>query len=627
MIRSKKIDALCMGAIALAMLITVGLMVGCFLFVDPEAEQEQQTGYISDDYVGRIFDDTYVHEIDIRLPQVNWDYMVDHAEEEQYVICTAVVDGETWENVAIRPKGNSSLKAIKTQGSDRFSFKLEFDHYRPENTYYGLDKLALNNLGQDVSCMKDFLTYHMMNEAGIAAPLSSYVQLKLNGEDFGLYLAVEAVEDSFAYRNYGAQYGNIYKPECFAIENVTLKAFINTEENIFEKDFESLGPGERADIMGTFIRTPFEKCFGENMEAAALKYVGEDLGRYQVFFDASVFEITQQEKQSLVDAIRRLNSVDDPQDAVELDSVIRYFLVHNFVNNYDGYTGIFVHNYYLRECNGKLSMIPWDYNLSFGIFTVESAIKSIMGEDSPYQVELKVGQAMDDGTGMVNFPIDTPTFTVSTRDRPLLALILDNEAYLEQYHREYQEFLDRFFGEGKFEKLYRMTWDNIAPYVERGQTFYTAEQFQKATETVYDYCLLREESIRGQLNGTIPATMEGQKDDYRNLVDASSLNLASSVTFDSLVFGIRSEDVVGILDAIAGDHPHNSAGVAEAFSEAGQSPGAIGAIIGRVLVSSKLLQKAIASVISGPILLIIAIIVLSKAVKRVKKYRRRRPPA
>lgn len=35
----------------------------------------------------------------------------------------------------------------------------------------------------------------------------------MNGEDWGLYLAVEGVEESFLLRNYGTDYGELYKPD------------------------------------------------------------------------------------------------------------------------------------------------------------------------------------------------------------------------------------------------------------------------------------------------------------------------------------------------------------------------------------------------------------------------------
>ena len=51
----------------------------------------------------------------------------------------------------------------------------------------------------------------------VSAPLCSYVQILVNGEEWGLYLAVEGVEDSFLYRNYGADYGELYKPDSMGM--------------------------------------------------------------------------------------------------------------------------------------------------------------------------------------------------------------------------------------------------------------------------------------------------------------------------------------------------------------------------------------------------------------------------
>lgn len=618
--QSRKTDAICICAICISLAI-IGVL--CFLslkFGGEAPEPVTPQSFISTDYVNRIFDDTYVHQIDLKMPKANWTYLTDHATEEQYVICDAVIDGETFTDIAIRPKGNSSLSAIKAQDSDRFSFKIEFDHYKMDSTYYGLDKLSLNNLGQDVSCLKDFLTYHMMNEIGVAAPLSSYVQVKLNGEDFGLYLAVEAIEDSFAYRNYGADYGNIYKPECFEISSVTPKAFMNMDENPFGTDFESLGPGDRADILGTFIRKPFEAAFGSNMEVAALKYVGDDLDSYSVMFDSAVFDINKEDRLSFVNAVKTLNSGADASESLDVDSVIKYLIVHNFVNNYDSYSGVFVHNYYIREQDGRFSMIPWDYNLAFGIFTFQSAVKSFLGDDSPYNVELKIGNAMSDGKGMVNYPIDTPAITVDTSDRPLMNVIFSDEKYMALYHEYFTRFLNDFFASGKFQELFSHTWSIITPYIKDGQTFYTYYgKAEKGAKAVHDYCVLREESIRGQLDGTIPSTMKGQSEEWENLVEVGDLCLADSVTFDSLVFGISSQDIVEILDAISGENTHDSAGFEKSIAAATEDSSEVLKIVGRVVSSSGLVKKAIFSALDGPLVLAACLILMIVVVKRLRK--------
>lgn len=127
--------------------------------------------------------------------------------------CAVVIDNEAYKNVAIRAKGNTSLSSVAAYGNNRYSFKIEFDHFDSGKSYHGLDKLSLNNIIQDNTYMKDYLCYQMMGYMGVDAPLCSYVWITVNGEAWGLYLAVESVEDSFLERNYGTSYGELYKPD------------------------------------------------------------------------------------------------------------------------------------------------------------------------------------------------------------------------------------------------------------------------------------------------------------------------------------------------------------------------------------------------------------------------------
>ena len=95
---------------------------------------------------------------------------------------------------------------------------MEFRHeWKHEISYHGLDKLSLNNIIQDNTYMKDYLTYQMMGYFGVDAPLCSYVYITVNGEDWGLYLAVEGLEESFLERNYGSDYGELYKPDSMSM--------------------------------------------------------------------------------------------------------------------------------------------------------------------------------------------------------------------------------------------------------------------------------------------------------------------------------------------------------------------------------------------------------------------------
>jgi len=51
------------------------------------------------------------------------------------------------------------------------------------------------------------LIYDMFQYIGAQASLYNYAKISINGEYWGVYLALEAVEESFMLRNYGADYG------------------------------------------------------------------------------------------------------------------------------------------------------------------------------------------------------------------------------------------------------------------------------------------------------------------------------------------------------------------------------------------------------------------------------------
>lgn len=68
-------------------------------------------------------------------------------------------------------------------------------------------------------------------------------------------------------------------------------------------------------------------------------------------------------------SLKALSTGEDLKDYLDTDEIISYFTVHNFVLNYDSYTGNMLHNYYLYENDGEHAMLPWDYNLSFGAFS------------------------------------------------------------------------------------------------------------------------------------------------------------------------------------------------------------------------------------------------------------------
>lgn len=239
----------------------------------------------------------------------------------------------------------------------------------------------------------------------------------------------------------------------------------------------------------------------------SLIYSDDEYNGYSNIFDNAKTDITDEDKERLIASLKSLNENSDIENVVNVDEVIRYFVVHNFVCNFDSYTGSMIHNYYLYEEDGQLSMIPWDYNLAFGGFSAG-------------------GGGSDSATQMVNYPIDTPVSGGTTDSRPMLAWIFADESYTELYHTYFDTFISEYFESGYFENLITETENLIASYVEQDPTkFCTYEEFETGVDTLKSFCLLRAESIRGQLDGTIPSTSDGQQEDDSALVDASSISL------------------------------------------------------------------------------------------------------
>lgn len=530
-------------------------------------------------YVNTLFDTSRVHSIDIIMD--DWDEFTASCKSEEYHACTVVIDNKSYKNVAIRGKGNTSLTQVESYGNNRYSFKIEFDHYDSTNTYYGLDKLCLNNIIQDNTYMKDYLTYQMMNKMGVASPLCSYVYITVNGEDWGLYLAVEGVEESFLQRNYGKNYGELYKPDSmnmgggrgngekfdmdtfpdnFASEGAENGQTPGDDANsafppMPDKNTGSSGNDQKPDSFPNADQGGFgsgqmpggmtppvgdgSNSFGGGMPGAMtppegfevpdgmelpdgvpgsmpagiggmnngsddvlLKYTDDDIDSYPNIFENAKTDITEADKLRLIRALKNLSNGENLSDTVDIDAVIRYFVVHNFVLNFDSYTGSMIHNYYLYESNGQMQMIPWDYNLAFGGF-----------------------MSMGSATSLVNYPIDSPVSGGNTEDRPMIAWIFANEEYTELYHRYFSEFLSEYFTDGYFEEMIDTVFSMISPYVEKDPTkFCTYEEFEQGITTLRQFCLLRAQSISGQLNGTIGATSETQENE--TLIDAGDFQIS-----------------------------------------------------------------------------------------------------
>ena len=183
--------------------------------------------------------------------------------------------------------------------------------------------------------------------------------------------------------------------------------------------------------------------------------------------------------------------------------------VHTFAVNQDSLTGNMAHNYYLYQNGDQLNILPWDYNISFGGFG-GMAMGGAGGGES------------DSASEMINFTIDTPFAGTDFFDK-----LLENSEYLERYHNYFQQLVDEYVNGGRFDQVYNRIRTQIDELVAEDPTaFYTYDEYETGAEMLYDTVKLRAESIQGQLDGTIPSTSDGQKENPDALVDASAIDVS-----------------------------------------------------------------------------------------------------
>ena len=547
------------------------------------------TSITQPNYVTTIFDDDKIIEINIEMSEDAWQEMIDNASAEEYTSANITVNGTTYTNVGIRPKGNSSLSQIVADSTtDRFSFKLKFDKYIDGQTLDGLSKLVLNNNMSDTTYMKEYLSYKLLDSLNVPTPECAYAHITVNGEEWGLYLAVEPIEEEFIERHYGSINGNLYKPESdsvamgnkddngqmqtppdmnngdnsmqmqtppdmnngdtsmqmqpppdmsngdtsmqmqpppdmnngdTSIQMQTPPDMNNGDNSMQMQTPPDMSNGDNSMQMQTppdmnngdnsmQMQTPPDMNNGDNSmqmpqsmpngigggmggnsNGADLVWNGDDVSNYSSIFDNAIFKTTDSDDYTkILDMIEHLDSLEDIESYLNVDEVLRYFAVNTFLVNLDSYASNMKHNYYLYEDDGLVSILPWDYNLSFAGFQAGSASNAI------------------------NFPIDSPV-SDSLEASPLIGKLLEVDKYKELYHQYLNEIVENFINNGTYETLITKVNSLISNYVENDATaFYTFEEYTNSLTHLINFGYDRATSITAQLDGSQPSTSYGNID-------------------------------------------------------------------------------------------------------------------
>jgi hypothetical protein len=275
-----------------------------------------------------IFNDRIVNDYRIAFYQTQWDTMLrfNKDQDEAYMPARFTWHGPggdsiVLDSVGVRYKGNSSY--VFAEASPKKPFKVSFDKYRKNQMFFKLEKLNFSNCVQDPSCMREKIAYDVLRSY-MPVPRAAFATLTVEDSLVkALYTQVEQVDELFLDRHFGGHKYNLYKASD---------------------------------------------------QGATLAYRGVNQSNYEGDYELKTNE-AENDWSGLIDLIDKLNTAPDTDfvrvvgKCLDVGNCIHY-LAFNMVNsNFDSYTGS-SRNYYLYDNQkaGQFKLIPWDFNLSFGVY-------------------------------------------------------------------------------------------------------------------------------------------------------------------------------------------------------------------------------------------------------------------
>lgn len=294
-----------------------------------------------------VFPSDRIIDVELTLDEAAYADLFGAPDTDDYVSAELTFDGEPIGTIGVRLKGNSSFNEAQRSGSTRYSLKLDFDRVDEDLTLYGYKKLNLNNGFKDPTMMRERIAYEVFDSLGLPASRAAYVRVFVNGEQLGLYTAVEQVDKRYLAERLGDDDGDLYKPErmtgSLTYRGATIDAY--PDHNIKTNEDTT----DHADLL-RFIDV-LNNTSDEDLEVAL-------------------------------------------PGVLDIDAFLRYLAASTALTNLDSYQGT-GHNYYIyfHSETGVATVIPWDLNEAFGAFRCQG---SIGGDVTAFPIDDPVCGAMAD---------------------------------------------------------------------------------------------------------------------------------------------------------------------------------------------------------------------------------------
>lgn len=282
-----------------------------------------------------LFDASVVHSVALEFDTAAYDAMIEtyrSTGDKEWITAAVTIDGTTYRQAGIRLKGNSSLRGLSGNGGGMggestvsaddpttLPWLVVLDKYVDGQHHGEVVEFVLRSNSTETA-LNEAVALELLEEAGLASQDSVAVRFSVNGADEALRLVIENPDDAWMASTLGAT-GALYKAES----------------------------------------------------TGDYSYRGDDPASYDEVFDQEAGK-DNTDLAPLIDFLEFINESTDADFAagiaerLDVDAFATYLAMQDLLANFDDIDGPGNNSYlYVDADTGLFTVVPWDYNLAFGI--------------------------------------------------------------------------------------------------------------------------------------------------------------------------------------------------------------------------------------------------------------------
>jgi len=158
-----------------------------------------------------LYDPYTLRTISLRFSQPDWwSRLTANYQSKTNLPATLVFEGQVYEGVGVRFRGNTSYQM--TGSSQKKSFNIKIDYTIPGQRLMGYKTLNLLNCANDPTFMREVL-YTNICRRQIPSAKANFVRLEINGQDWGIYANVQQLNAQFIEDWFPSNDGTLWRAE------------------------------------------------------------------------------------------------------------------------------------------------------------------------------------------------------------------------------------------------------------------------------------------------------------------------------------------------------------------------------------------------------------------------------